>query len=87
MAFTPATLNSKGDGLGSASCEWIYTTADTHGNVAASGYFASVSPTGADKGLKAGDVVFVLSSTGSTGPTCTIHSAASATTINPATLA
>lgn len=67
-------------GIGDAPSVWIYSSTDAHTDVDAAGYFTN----GADLGLKANDVVIVVDTDSAT---CTIHSAASATAINAATLA
>lgn len=67
-------------GIGSAPSLWIYKSIDAHAAVAGAGYFTN----GADLGLKVNDVMIVVDTDSAT---CTMHSVASATTINAATLA
>lgn len=80
MSYTTATMRLIVPGIGSAPSVWLYSSTDAHTDVDAAGYFSD----GANLGLKAGDVVIVVDTDSAT---CTIHSAASATAINPATLA
>lgn len=80
MAYTTATMRLMIPGIGAAPSVWLYTTTDAHTDVDAAGYFSD----GASIGLKANDVVIVVDTDSGT---CTIHSAASATAINAATLA
>lgn len=80
MAYTPATLNCMIDRIGAGPAWWHYSTTDAHATVAGAGYFSD----GASRGLKAGDAVIVVSSSGNT---TTVHGAASAIAINAATLA
>lgn len=79
MAYTTATLNCIVPGIGGGPSIWTYTTLDAHTDVDAAGYFSD----GANKGLKANDVVIVVDT--DTGTT-TIHGATGATGINVATL-
>lgn len=67
-------------GIGNAPSVWLYSSTDAHTDVDAAGYFTN----GADLGIKANDVMIVVDTDSAT---CTIHSAASATAINAATLA
>lgn len=80
MAYTTATLSCMIPRTGDGPALWIYTTEDAHTDVDAVGYFSD----GADKGLVAGDVMIVNDTS---TPTCTVHQVASATAIDPATLA
>jgi len=67
-------------GQGVSPSIWSYTNTDAHATVAGAGYFSD----GANKGLKANDIVFVVDTDSATG---TMHTAASAITVNAATLA
>lgn len=80
MAYTTATMNCIVPSVGGAPALWTYTNTDAHTDVDAAGYFTD----GANKGLKANDIVIVVDTDTST---CTIHMASSATTIAVATLA
>ena len=66
--------------LGDHSAVWIYKSADAHTDVDAAGYFTD----GADLGLTANDIMFVVDTA---TPTATMHQVSSATTITVATLA
>ncbi len=65
--------------LGTHAAVWVYKSADAHTAVDASGYFTD----GANLGLKANDLMFVLDTS---TPTATMHIASSATTVTVATL-
>lgn len=81
MAYTttnpPAQVTQ---GIGNSPSLWIYKTTDSHIQVAAVGYFTN----GASLGMKVDDVMMVVDTDSAT---CTIHSAASAISVNLATLA
>ena len=80
MAYTPATLDCLIPRTGAGPALWSYSTEDAHGDVDAAGYFSD----GASRGLVANDIMIVNDTS---TPTCTIHQVASATAIDPATLA
>jgi len=80
MAYNNATLKCLVSGVSGGPSIWHYTTTDAHGDVDAVGYFSD----GADFGLKADDLMFVHDTDTAT---TTLHSLASATSIDPATLA
>ena len=80
MAYTPATLDCTTARIGAGPAIWTYSTTDVHTDVDASGYFSD----GADRGLVAGDFMFVNDTN---TPTGTMHQVADATSIDPATLA
>ena len=80
MAYTSATLNLVISGQGIAPSVWTYTNTDAHATVAGAGYFSD----GANKGLKANDIVFVVDTDSATA---TMHGVLNATTVNAATLA
>lgn len=80
MAYTTANLNVIVAGQGGAPTLWSYVSADAHLTVSGAGYFTD----GANKGLKANDIVFVLGTAAATG---TMHGVLNATTVNAATLA
>lgn len=80
MAYTTATMNLIISGQGGAPSIWSYTNTDAHTVVAGAGYFSD----GANKGLKKDDIVFVVDTDSATG---TMHTAASTTAVNAATLA
>jgi hypothetical protein len=80
MSYANSGLVCIAPGVSGGPSVWIYTSADAHTDVDASGYFSD----GATFGLKANDVVIVVDTN---VPTCTIHRASSATTIGAATLA
>jgi hypothetical protein len=80
MSYSNSGLSLIAQGVGGGPSVFIYTSADAHTDVDASGYFSD----GAKFGLKANDVVIVIDTN---TPTTTIHSASSATTIRSATLA
>ena len=80
MAYTPATLDCMVPRTGAGPAIWTYSSVDAHGDVDAVGYFSD----GADRGLKANDVMIVNDTN---TPTCTIHQVADATSIDAATLA
>ena len=79
MAYSNTGLRNLIPRIGSGPAVWIYSSADAHTDVDASGYFSD----GADFGLTAGDVMIVVDTN---TPTCTVHHVASATTITAATL-
>jgi hypothetical protein len=79
MSYTPATLKCTAVGVGGGPSTFSYSTADAHTDVDAAGYFSD----GADYGMKAGDVMDVVSTSSGT----TRHRVASATTIDAAVLA
>lgn len=80
MAYTTATLNLLVAGQGAAPALWTYTNTDAHTDVDAAGYFTD----GANKGLKANDVMLVVDTDTNTA---TLHQVLNATTISAATLA
>jgi hypothetical protein len=80
MSYSNAGLKLMVPGVGGGPNLWYYSTTDAHTDVDAAGYFTD----GADFGLKAGDVM-IVDDTDTT--TVTIHGVASATSIDPATLA
>jgi hypothetical protein len=83
MAYTTATLNCIGGGVGSCPQLWVYTTTDAHTDVDAADYFSD----GTAKGMKVNDVVIVVDTDTNT---CTTHMVsavgATAATIAAATL-
>ena len=79
-AYTPATLDCLIPRVGGGPALWSYSSVDAHTDVDAAGYFSD----GADRGLVANDMMIVNDTN---TPTCTIHQVASATAIDPATLA
>lgn len=80
MSYSNAGLKCMVQGVSGGPSLWHYSTTDAHTDVDAAGYFSD----GADFGLKAGDIMFVDDTD---TDTVTLHGVASATTINPATLA
>ncbi len=80
MAYTTATLDCMIPRTGDGPALWLYSTADAHTDVDASGYFSD----GASKGLVANDVMIVNDTS---TPTSTLHQVADSTSIDPATLA
>lgn len=61
MAYSPSNPpKCVAANLGSAPAVWVYTSADAHGDVDATGYFSD----GADRGMKVGDVVIVQTTPG-----------------------
>ena len=66
--------------IGTHSAVWIYTDGDAHATVAGAGYFTD----GADLGLVADDIMFVIDNV---TPTGTMHHVLNVTTITAATLA
>lgn len=80
MSYSNAGLKLMVPGVSGGPALWHYSSNDAHTDVDAAGYFTD----GADFGLKAGDIMIVddLDT-----DTTTLHGVASATTINPATLA
>lgn len=80
MAYANTGLRQINQGIGAGPNVWIYTSADAHTDVDAAGYFSD----GADFGLTAGDIMFVIDTA---TPTATMHHVASATGITVATLA
>ena len=60
MAFTPATLRCTVPSIGGGPACFVYISPDAHTDVDATDYFAS----GADYGLKVGDLVDVVYTTG-----------------------
>lgn len=86
MAYATAGLKLIVPGMGSGPAIWYYTSTDAHGTVEGSLYFSD----SAARGMKVGDLVFVVDS--DTGPgNVTAHSVTVAgstgATINPALLA
>lgn len=67
-------------GVGTAPSLWSYSSTDAHTDVDAAGYFTD----GANLGLRVGDVMIVVDTDSATA---TIHSVATVTGINVATLA
>lgn len=65
--------------IGTGPTLWIYSDTDAHTDVDAAGYFTD----GADRGMKAGDVMIVVDTDTNT---CTIHHVLNTTTISAATL-
>ena len=81
MAYTPATLDCLIPRTGAGPALWTYSNGvDAHTDIDAAGYFSD----GADRGMVANDVL-IFNDTDA--PTCTIHQVASATAVDPATLA
>jgi len=80
MAYSTGTLVLAVSGQGISPSIWTYTNTDAHGTVAGAGYFTD----GANKGLKANDVVFVVDTD---TYTATMHHVLNATTVSAATLA
>lgn len=80
MSYSNTGLRCLVSGVSGGPGLWVYTSADAHTDVDGAGYFSD----GADFGLKSGDIVVVIDTSGGT---CTIHRATSATTIAAATLA
>lgn len=84
MAFTASGLVQVGGGVGSGPKVFVYTSADARATVEGANYFTNY----AKYGLKVGDVVIVIYTT---GYVVTIHSIASVSgtsaTINAAVLA
>ena len=79
MAYANTGLHLIAGALSGGPRLWLYTSADAHGSVDASGYFTD----GADFGLAEDDAMIVVDTN---TPTCTIHQVASTTTITAATL-
>ena len=80
MAYSTGTLVLAVSGQGISPSIWTYTNVDAHTDVDAAGYFTD----GANKGLKANDVMFVVDTD---TYTATMHHVLNATTISVATLA
>jgi hypothetical protein len=85
MAYATAGLKCTVAGVGNAPAIWVYTSVDVHTDVDAADYFAD----GKARGMKVGDVMFVVDS--DTGPgNTTVHSVtavgAVAASISPALL-
>lgn len=80
MAYNNAGLRCMIPRIGGGPAVWYYSNTDAHGTVAGAGYFTD----GASFGLAVNDVMIVVDTDSAT---CTVHSVASATTINAATLA
>ena len=84
MAYTTANLNQVAQGPGDSPSVWIYLSPDARATVEGSLFFTN----GVAKGMKLGDVVIVIYTT---GYLATIHSVSvvgtTACTINAAVLA
>lgn len=66
MSYSATGLRCIVPGVGGGHSVWVYTSADAHGDVDATDYFAAA----ATYGMKAEDIVFVIDTA---TPTLTIH--------------
>lgn len=86
MAYGTAGLKCVVAGVGSGPAVWVYSSVDANGVVSGAAYFTD----GIARGLRVGDVMFVVDTDTGAGNT-TVHSvitvAAAGTTISPAILA